>query len=87
MEYHDSPRSDYTRRFRRKRGRVIVVGLVKSYRNFLSAMTRYEVQRRTKDDRLYKRLVLYKDGFFYTLCVESRHRDRIFFAKVTATLV
>ena len=48
-------------------GKYIVVGLVKSIRNFLSMMTRYEVQRRTKDDRLYKKLVLYKDGFFYNV--------------------
>ena len=48
-------------------GKYIVVGLGKSIRNFLSAMTRYEVQRRTKDNRLYKKLVLYKDGFFYNV--------------------
>ena len=48
-------------------GKYIVVGLAKSIRNFLSAMTCYEVQRRTKDDRLYKKLVLCKDGFFYNV--------------------
>ena len=46
-------------------GEYIVVGLAKSIQNFSSAMTQYEVQRRTKDDRLYKKLVVYNDGFSY----------------------